>query len=445
MKILIFLISIFLVFQSVCISAVELRQNQGGDVLIFPFFNVENGWDSLITVSTSAEFSGRFFNRYAGIFKIRVRDSIDGKHVKSFTVYNSQIVNWRVSLSKNASATTTLRVAEGDCLITDTNEVLEGEGVEIELGVTIGIIEVFSIGRLAGTGTCTEFANNWKPGGRWDINPTDGVMINQPPKLNGELILVNVAQGLATSYPATALGDFTDTHLHRTPSIDFPTLSDASAVARLADGSTLIPQSGQGIDAVAQVLSLGNQSILRNDVILNDAIGARTDWVINYPLAGYKTYRPFAVEINGATRHCESFGKVPISGQPTAKVNSEVLENSLVSQGSRQQIGAQEILLDPPPPVDSRVDLCHAVNVLSFEDNSSILLPEGSEILSNLSNFTASPTSSLTWKLIEPIFPPESGIRRPVLAYSLTTFVNGTLDGGRVLANYAVLRPHRRE
>lgn len=426
-------------------QAIELRQNGGGEVLIFPFFSVEKGWDALLTVSTSVEFEGRFFQRSAGIFKVRVRDAVDGKLVKGFTVYNTGIVNWRASLGKHANGVTTLRVAEGDCLITDTNEILEGEGGQLQLGVTIGIIEVYSLGRLTQFGTCDEFANNWKPGGRWLDNPTDGVKISEPPLINGEMILVNVAQGLSTSYSATALGNFTDVHLHRAPDIDFPTFADAKAVVTQADGTEIIPQSQQGIDAIAQILSIDNQATLVNDVILNEEIGARTDWIISYPLAGYNIYRPFTVEFDGITRHCESFGKVPIPGQPTVPVHAEVLENSLVSQGAREQKGADSLELDPPPLLESRVDFCHAVNVLSFEGQSSILAEDNALIHSNLSGFTASPTSSLTWKLIEPVFPPESGIRRPVRAYSLTTFVNGTLNGGTTLANYAILKAHRQE
>jgi hypothetical protein len=180
-------------------------------------------------------------------------------------------------------------------------------------------------------------------------------------------------------------------------------------------------------------------------VVVLDQIGARTDWVISYPLAGYKIYRPFTVDINGTSRHCEAFRQALIEGGPTVKVDSGIWFNSLVSKGSRRTIGAESLDIAPIPPIDSGVNFCHAVNVLSFEGKPSILLTNGSEILSNLSDFTASPTSSLTWRLIEPVFPLEDGIKRPVLAYSLTTFVNGTLDGGRILANYAVLRPHRRE
>ncbi len=445
MKYHLLVVYLLFLFHSPFSFAVELRKNGGGDVLIFPFFSVDKGWDALLTISTSVEFEARFFQRSAGIFKVRIRDALDGKLVKGFTVYNTGIVNWRASLGQNANGLTTLRVAEGDCLITDTNQVLQGENTEMEIGVTTGALEVYSLGRITQFGTCNEFADNWKPGGRWVNNPTDGVMISNPPLVNGELILVNVNQGLATSYPATVLGNFTNTHLHQAPEVDFPTLADAAPVVTQADGTDVFLESGQGIDAIAQVLSLDNQATLVNDVILNEEIGARTDWVISYPLAGYKVFRPFTVELNGVTRHCESFGKIPLVGQPIVPINAEVLENSLVSQGAREQIGATPLELDPPPLVDSRVDFCHAVNVLSFEGQSSILIQNTSTIHSDLSGFAASPTSSLTWKLIEPIFPLNSGIRRPVLAYSLTTFVNGTLNGGTTLANYAILREHRRE
>jgi hypothetical protein len=345
-----------------------------------------------------------------------------------------------------------LRVAEGDCLITDTNEVLEGNGVEIQFAATTGIIEVYTIGHVSIASqsplSCSDFADNWKPSGRWDRNPADGV--TQFPqltgRLTGELILVNVEQGLAASYTATILGDFTNKPLHRAPSIDFPTLADAEPVVKLRTGAKVTPLSGQGIDAVAMALGLDAHTTLENDVVILEEIGARTDWIISYPLAGYKVYRPFTVEVNNEVRHCEAIRGAPVGDNaPTVKVSLDDWAGSLISKGAGRIIGGAVLDLDPPPPIDIGVNLCHAVNILSFEDKPSILVPEGSKILSNLSGFTASPTSSLTWKLIEPVFPLEDGIRRPVLAHSLTTFVNGTLDGGRVLANYAILRSHRRE
>ncbi len=440
MKIIILLASIWSL--STSLGAVELSRDNQGEVLIFPLFNTNNGWDSLISISAQSSFPN--------IFRVRIREGENGAQVNTFYVYNSPAENWRASISKRSNGEVVLTVAEGSCMVTENLE-FGGGGFEYPLGASIGTIEVYSVGARLTFATresitdCADIAERWRPLQPWRNDPSDGLHEISAPKISGEMNLVNVGEGLAAGYTATALDHFNDQFAHTSPWDDSPHLGEAEPVATASNGVDVVPESGEGIDAVAMILGLDGQSTISNDVIVKDSIGARTDWVLSYPLDGYKNYRPFPVSIEGSERQCETFGLSTAQGEPFVELIVDAALAALESWGNGKHLGGEESLLDPSPLIEVAPAVCHSVNIISFEGKDSILIPLDAPNLIPLSGVTASDVSQLRWRLVEPVFPVMDGIRRPVLGFRLTTFVNGTLGGGNVLANYAVLRPHVRQ
>jgi len=439
MKIIILLASIWSL--STSLSAVELSRDNRGEVLIFPLFNTNNGWDSLISISAQPYIPN--------IFRVRIREGENGAQVNTFYVYNSPAESWRASISKRSNGEVVLTVAEGSCMVTENLE-FGGPGFEYSLGASIGTIEVYSVGAVLTSYSwdsepdCTDIAERWRPLQPWRNDPSDGLQEITVPKISGEMNLVNVGEGLAAGYTATALDHFNDQFAHTSPWDDSPHLGEAEPVATASNGVDVVPESGEGIDAVAMVLGLDGPSIISNDVIVADSIGARTDWVLSYPLDGYKNYRPFPVSIEGSERQCETFGLSTAQGEPFVELRADTAVSVLESWGNGKHLGG-ELVPDPPPLIEVAPAVCHSVNIISFEGKDSILIPLDAPNLIPLSGVTASDVSQLRWRLVEPVFPVMDGIRRPVLGFRLTTFVNGTLDGGNVLANYAILRPHVRQ
>ncbi len=441
MKIKIFLL-LSLWFVTLRIEAIELRHDHKGNVLLLPFFTANNHWDSLINITiTSGELA---------ILKLRVRDGIDGKEVNSFNIYTFGGENWRAGIGKDENNNTILRIAEGSCTVANNLE-FGGAGSTFNLGASLGSIEIYAVGaRILFPGSvtnCEETVNRWRPQGIWLSNSLDGLLDIPTPLISAEMTLVNVKEGLAASYTATAFHEFKDKMKdqipHTSPSDSSPTLAEATPVATLENGVDVVPLSGEGIDAVAMIMSPIGRSSITNDVVTENAIAASTDWVISYPLDGYKNYRPFSVSIDGVERHCETFNLPPKNGGPVVQSPLGDSNGVFFSWGQGKTKGGEGTLFDPPPLVDVGVDLCNAVNVLSFDGKPSILEPQGSSNMTNLSGITAGDASMLTMGFIQPFFP-EQDVRRPVIGFRLTTFVNGTLDGGSVLANYAVLKPHLR-
>jgi hypothetical protein len=227
---------------------------------------------------------------------------------------------------------------------------------------------------------------------------------------------------------------------HTSPFDPSPNLAEAKPVATSMTGVDVVPESGEGIDAVATVLS---HDVYENDVVTEETIGTSTDWVISYPLTGYKNHRPITVTIDGDERNCETFKLPPVEGEPIVDSESASLEPIFISWGQGHQIGNEAT--DPgniaprPPRIKVGTALCSAVNLIGFEGKPSILAPSDSPDVENISGVIASDSSMLRMQFVHS---DETGFSRPVLGFRLTKFVNGTLEEGKTLANYAVIKPH---
>ena len=443
--------SLCLALSSYTASAVELDSDGFGEVLIFPFFNASSGWDTYIDLI--------FDNGVMpSMLKIHVRDGDTGALVNSFNVYQLKTPfqdppghNWRAAISQDENGNPFLTVAEGDCTV--SGDFSSGEtGADFQLGAAVGTIEVYALTggltaeTLENVSACVDLVSRWESGGLWDTNPDAGVMGGSVGRVSGSASLVRVEDGLSAGYSAIALNDFADSISHTAPNALSPSLSDANPVAILPNGVEQAPSSGEGVDAVALVLSAGNNGYkptVTNQVISASGINARTEWVISYPLTGYKSYRPYEVTIDNESKSCETFGLPPENELPTVEIRARDREQVLVSWGGGVENRRYAIDISPEPLWDVEVALCHAVNVVAFENSPSILLEEGSNNVYRISNVLAKPTSSsVKWTFLEPTT--MDGIGRPLVGFGLTIFENGTLNGGSVLANYALLKPHIR-
>ncbi len=418
-------------------QSVELMNNQPGEVLLFPFFTAENGWDTYINLSLAGpSFQG-------GVAaKIRILDGVTGEVVKDFNIYPGRLENWRASISKDGELRTILRVEEGSCQVQEDLSFGEA-GTIIEIPSGVGMIEVYGIGHYGHRNTtCQDIAERWQPGGAWDTDPSlDIIPRPNDRSIMGEAYLVNVNEGLAVTYSATALADvFTDFE-HTAPGSSSPNLSEAEPIA-IIDGITHQVVSDEGIDAVAMVLSM-NKEFLINDVVSAPSINARTEWVMSYPLARHRNYKPHDVLVDENIRHCEAFGrKSPGQGEPTVMA---ILDSTtgVLAWGNGQSNGIE---FSPAPMFPFAAAFCNAVNVVGFlEDHDPILVENESPYISPPpGDMVGNESYTLRWGPYPHEFPVGSGIKRPALGFRITTFQNGTLDGGNTLANYATLRAHQR-
>lgn len=440
--------------------AVQAGHNGSGQVLIFPFFTAHNGWDTYIDLTLNGGGSTA-----PPMLKIYIREGVNGDIVRAFNVYTGRNPNaddgswnWRASISSDDDNQTMLRIAEGPCTISD--ELIGGSaGTEFSVDSKLGTIEVYAMTsnfRRSDIALelfdCENAIKRWQPQGIWRNNPRNGLGPNHVEyRISGDATIINVEDGISVNYQAMALQDFASEIPHTAPYAigdlynETPTLRDADPIAVLSGGSEIIPNSNEGIDAVALVIDdLKTFQALTNQVITAPEIGAQTDWILTYPLTGYDIQdRQFTVEIDGQERFCESFGLQPgdnsaddppgDAAHPLVEMNLEAAEKALSSWGNGEFEG---YLLDlaPTPMVNVEAVLCNAVNVVAFGEQPSIFLDNDSSNLYRLgNNQLASPSSStIRWR--------GAG---SVMAFGVTTFKNGKLNGGSTVANYGILRQHR--
>lgn len=414
--------------------AVERDFFGAGQVLLFPFFTTENGWDTYLNVSAR-------YDR-PNILKVRVLDSEDGVAVDIFNVYIENYGNFRAAITQDSDDRTILKIAEGFCVIADSGT-FGGVGTDFPLSTATGMVEVYEIGYLRGETSdleCPELANQWEAGGAWALDPLEDVaQINY--NISGHFNLVSVEQGLSAEHVATGLKNFASTIAHTAPfDTSSPSLAEADPTARLPSGIQVDLGPGQGVDAIALLLST-NQGYITNDVVTAAEIGARTDWVVSFPLRGYKSYGAYNLNIDGVTRSCNHYRRA--FGEALTIVAGS--NGPWTGWGGGGFAGGSPNEISPDPPVPYSPFLCYSVNVLAFGDQPSVFMPSESTLLTAVdADLTpATPSSTVRYAFFDGFSNPGEITGRPVLAFRATAFANGTLNGGTVLANYMILKPHR--
>lgn len=127
--------------------------------------------------------------------------------------------------------------------------------------------------------------------------PTDTFGLVRPDPISGTGAIIDVGNGTFYGYAATAIAGFTDTSLYAS---DWGPLHRSLADANDDDGPSNHPVSrfyatnasssasndvltsafDNGVDAITAVLMADS---IQNDVVLDPALGARTDWVLTMP------------------------------------------------------------------------------------------------------------------------------------------------------------------
>ena len=404
------------------LSEVQVANDGWGEALIIPFVNTSSEWATYVNLKTTA-----------GGLHIKFRDGESGDVVYSTNIYlpnRPSFFNGAIAKYPREGDDKTyfkFEALDDVCIIAGRN----GEDelipyfndtqnsralIKMNLPEGVQMMEVYTLGLTYKTpahsslkGSCEGILNEgWLDMANFDLVHNA--------KVRGNIDLVRVFEGLSSNYSATPLVNLNlpVDHIH-------PTKNDFDL--RKAEG---------GIEAVAKALSA---STLSNEVVRLDGINAATEWVITYPLAPYMNHKPFLQTSDGTSQWCDSLGLYTSNDiQPTnfdpAQAASVMVNNAEGVNYVQQTEGEQGKL---------HIGLCNAVNIVNF-GSEPILLEDGSPLQTNvptqLAQLLSGKASILEWAL------PESRPALPMLGFRLTTFKNGTLNGGSTLSNYSLLTEH---
>ena len=292
-------------------NAVDLNPDGLGQVLIYPYYTVNNGADTLFTVVNTADIGKAV--------KVRFLEGYNSREVLDFNLYLSAHDVWTASV-----AATTSDAASGASIFTADHSCTSPaipaagqpfstagfDGTGSNAGTPIpaddgpqtidrtreGYAELISMGDIipgsALEGDITHIQGSGPDSGMppgcssVDADAPSGV---QAPTggLFGSGQIVNVAQGTFYAYNADAIDGFSSIPLYTTPESLSPSLQDANQASGAGatayvfiDGALLTVDYPIGVDAVSAAFM---SDTLYNEYLVDPAIGSNTDLVVTFP------------------------------------------------------------------------------------------------------------------------------------------------------------------
>ncbi len=494
-------------------NAVNVNHDGLGEALLYSYYTTEGGNDTLINITNTS-------NNVKAV-KVRFVEAMNSQEVLDFNLYLSPYDVWTGAVSRSSGGAK-LTTADTSCTVpaipaggVEFREfVYQGSNYATSQGgpqgtdrTRTGYLEVIEMGvvinedpadpdafnpAIAAThvngvpADCSVLTNAWGGAGQWTAD--NGRAVNEPDGgLYGSGIIINVAGGTDVAYDAVALDSFlidgsTEGHLGGTPdayntTVDLhadpgtvqPSLQDATAIATLANGATVIPEDpggtlNRGIDAVSMVLQ---KESIANDYLTVASLAAGTDWVVTFPtkrfyVNGWTPSGADATVPAAATPRPEPF----TSFWTDAEVNSvegsscETIAITFYDQEEGEQ-APSGVDFSPRPPSGPAFALCYEANVLTINDTgilgggytkSNLNLPAAFDagwINVGLTGTYLNPENSVNYTrriLIDQAAglgtsAPTATLGLPAIGFSVISFANG--DVGGLLSNYAGLTDHK--
>jgi hypothetical protein len=374
-----------LVLCTFSVSAVHVNHRGLGQVLLVPYYTVNNDLNTLVSVTNPTDTSKAI--------KINIREGLNGHAVLSYNVYLSAYDTWTfvfvgsTSTVAGFSGQDSVRQYSSD---TSCAPFLQKAGQEFlpfeftdgpqDLSrAREGFIEIIEMGELQGDfiaaaahgfnsgvpADCAAFEAAWLNGGVWDA--ASGGDINQDitagsGRLMVETDIINVAEGINYSIPVIALdGFFTPGSInHADPGDTSLSLDSAAAQATvLANNKAYELSFETGIDAVSAVLMADE---LIGTYALDSIVGGLSETVFTQPTrrfyyadSFFTNPPPYPVFTSNS-----DVGQCSLENYRGTDVIQDIFDReSQVEVYEPPNIG----VLPPPPPNDT---LCGSVFVQSI-------------------------------------------------------------------------------
>jgi hypothetical protein len=436
-------------------QAVNINPDGLGQVLIYPYYTVNGGNQTVLSVVNTSE--------NAKAVKVRFLEGKNSREVLDFNLYLSAFDVWVAALYEQPE------VCAGDCppagtpmLVTedtsctvpyfygnggtqqfvpwaltdeagydpddittlgDISRGAEGHFEMIEMGTVIEESDSETyITHVGGVpGDCGELVLAWtwlndldpETRGYWLQNPTTD-MTDPSGGLFGGAAIVNVNQGTMYSYDAKAINGFAanldaNDLLHTEPGFTTPNLNSGDITTGfvfLDNGANTSSSFNRGVDAVSYVFM--HDSIM-NEYTTNDNLGAGTEWVVTFPTKHFYVYP----ETSQSADVVAPFTNLWDDDEDNPNTACEVI--LLETIWDREEgIPGEEIptgnpippIVSPaPPPVQGPVNpvvpftLCYETNVIAFGADGGDILGSGN--LHTIDNGTEFFTSDHGWARLE--------------------------------------------
>jgi hypothetical protein len=457
-------------------GAVNLSNDGTGSVLIYPYYTVNNNNTTLITVVNTTN-EGK-------AVKVRFLEGENSREVLDFNLYMSPFDVWTAAVTEAPSGggagvvtndkSCTVPAFSGSGVVpfrnvaytgninydgglTDLSRTREGYVEMIEMGTVTpgGNGSLTAITHVNGTPkSCAQINGAWAAGGYWttnaniDIGPADGGLF-------GTGVIVNVGEGTVAGYSADAVQGFYVAPLssqHTAPGTVLPNIASATSTVAYTFSfnqatGTVVPATtffGSGADAVSAVFMV---DAINNTYEIDPALGASTEWVINFPT------KRFYVDPALVVFPVAPFTSV-FNGYPDGAC--EPIAISLYDREERKPTSTVDF---SPPKPGVGTSFCWESQVLTFSQTGNASKVLGATLKENIdpkqygfvsgwasinfdpaANGLLPPGHTLTGTGSNNGFNVFYGL--PATGFDLQNYVNANANPG-ILGNYSVLFSHK--
>ncbi|WP_395684272.1 hypothetical protein [Dokdonella sp.] len=294
-------------------GAVTLNPNGLGQALIYPYYTVNKGQDTLLTLANASDLGK--------VARVRFREGYNGREVLDFLVLLSPHDVWSAAITvADAGETAGAKLVTSDHSCTKPAIPVGGQafssanytggnvspynlrdsGPQTIARTREGHVQIVVNGDIvpdSPTDRIVRHAQNGTPGAGSPLCaqiPFVAIaadLVAPANTLGGSIGIVNVAEGTFFPYDALALADFTQSTLADNGSwVGYDDLNRANAgdgvpsATVFTDRGVATINYALGIDAVSAVFMAES---VYNDVLINPALGAATDWVLTFPTRRY--------------------------------------------------------------------------------------------------------------------------------------------------------------
>jgi len=451
-------------------SAVNLNPDGLGQVLLYPYYTVNNHQNTLLSVvNTSA---------IGKAVKVRFLEGYNSREVLDFNLFLSPFDVWVAnvfSLSDigASGAGAAITTSDNSCTAPAfTQGTVNGHGYQSFLNYAYS--GVYSDTGPAGTDRTREghfemiSMADIVSGSPLSVDTThvnsvpphcdqaeadfeaDTAFVTPTSGLFGSGAVINVAQGTLYSYNADALDGFTSVALETTTGSLRPSLSDvndlggANATSYVFDDGVLLTSpyiagGTTGIDAVSSVFMASN---IYNEYEASTSGSAGTDWVVNFPTKRFYVDPLYTATTVAIAPFEEAFGFGPSGDGLSCTVVGITIYDREENTSSPTGCG-----FSPCPPGQPPSSLCHETNVITFNTSGT------TSILASTLTANIAPIGAAGWTGLNLLGTTGAlhNLRAatnlnifhglPITGFQATNFVNGNLNG--VLSNYSGVNRHR--
>jgi hypothetical protein len=450
-------------------GAVNLNPNGLGQVLIYPYYTVNAGQQTLLSVVNTTNVGKAV--------KVRFLEAYNGRDVLDFNLFLSRYDIWTAVVFKLSDAGIS---GDGAGIFTPDNSCMAPTLTQGPLSNGAGYQQFLNYtysGANADTGPSTDDRTNEGhfemiamadvvPASQLDVDIThvngvpprcilaerdfeaDSASVAPTSGLFGSASIVDVVEGTFYAYNADAIDGFTYTKLN-TPLGDLqPTLASAndrgspltatSRVFAAGESLTSVFPASRAIDAVSSVFAA---DYLYNEYVSTQDGAIGTDWVLTFPTKRFYVDPQF---VNAAMPPFEHlFGALETGNGPGL---SCTIVGASVFDREETVIGNIPCDFDPCPPTQPQPVPCLVTNVLRFGATSILGSALPTQSFKSLRQGMVKLALTGSGHDMVPANNGNVFHGLPVTGFAATKFVNNFLPlpgGGYALANYTATYHHR--